>query len=159
MQIHQQIQTPNTHESSCNINNTQISFAIHKLLAVFWDEEDKLHPIRIAYERFCAELGRLDRADGKERARKKVANLQGRSCRSGREDTSREGPAAAAAALPCVSARCGDVGWMDGCEMRRVAVDGAMGGCGAPRLLRAPPSFQRAGLGLRRRDQKEKGNV
>ena len=104
-------------------------------------------------------FGGLDRADEKERARKRVANLQGRSCRSGREDTSREGPAAAAAALPCVSARCGDVGWMDGCEMRRVAVDGAMGGCGAPRLLRAPPSFQRAGLVLRWRDQKGKGNV
>ena len=48
---------------------------------------------------------------------------------------------------------------MDGCEMWRVAVDGAMGGCDAPRLLRAPPSFQRVGLGLRRRDQKGKGNV
>ena len=38
-------------------------------------------------------FGGLDRADEKERARKIVANLQGRSCRSGREDASREGPA------------------------------------------------------------------
>ena len=57
------------------------------------------------YREDLRRFGGLDQADEKERARKRVANLQGRSCRSGREDASREGPAAAAAALPCVSTR------------------------------------------------------